>query len=331
MNNPEKKRSAFVTGATGAVGTALVRELLHTGWQVFALHRPTSDTSTLQSLGASLVEGDIAESDKIVGSVPQGTDVFFHVAGNLSTSSRRQAEQMRDNVDGTRNAVEAALQADVSRFVHTSTISAYGRHKDPISESTPTVADRSFICYERSKWLAEEEVRAGVKRGLDAVILNPGAIMGAGFTGAWASLFYQVKDGLVTALPPGELEVNHIDEVVKAHIAAAEKGRTGENYFLTGDRATVAALIRKAGDLLGIEVKAKVMNARLLLVLTWVFDKLAQIQGKEPDLPPEMAAIMSQRMNCNTDKARRELGYAHVPWETCLTEMYEWLHARGDV
>lgn len=331
MTNPEKQKSAFVTGGTGAVGTALVRELVGRGWQVYALHRATSNVETLRPLGATLIEGDIAERDKIVGKVPPGTDVFFHVAASLSASSRDDDEQMRNNVDGTRNAVEAALQAGVGRFVHTSSISAYGRHKTPISEDTPTIADRSFICYERSKWLAEEEVRAGVRRGLDAVIVNPGAIMGPGFTGAWAVLFYQLRDGQVKALPPGDLEVNHIDEVVKVLISAAEKGRTGENYLLTGDRVAIATVIRKAGALMGIEVKAPVLNAYLLIGLAWIFEKVVLLRGKEPPLTPEFAAIMSQKLKCDTDKARRELGYKHVPWETCLTEMYQWLHERSKI
>lgn len=331
MNQTGETRSAFVTGATGAVGGALVRELKERGWKVHALHRPASNTESLKELGVNLIEGDISDPGRIVGRIPPTTDVVFHVAGNLSVSSARDAEQMRDNVDGTRNVIEATLKAQAGRFIHTSTLSAYGRHKPPISEDTPSAAPKSFICYERSKWLAEEEVRAAVKRGLDAVIINPGAIMGPGFTAGWADLFYQVRDGLIKALPPGELEVNHMDEVVKAHIAAAEKGRTGENYILTGERASFADMIRKAGELVGVEVKAKPINAPLLMALAWATDKLARLRGKEPDMTPELAAVMCQTLHCDTDKARRELGYKHVPWQVCMTEMYEWLHSRGKI
>lgn len=325
------KRSAFITGATGAVGTTLVRALKNDGWQVYALHRSTSDVSVLQSLGAVLIEGDIIEADTIVGKVPANIDVFYHVAADLNMWSRNNDRQMKINVDGTRNAVEAALQAGVGRFVHTSTVSTYGRVDGSISEDTVSIAGTSFICYERSKWLAEAEVRKGIERGLDAVIVNPCAIMGPGFTGGWATLLYQIKGDLMKALPPGVIVVNHVDDVVNAHIAAAGRGRTGENYILTGDRVATATLIRKAGDIMGIEVKAKVLNAKLLGFIARIANFASRFTGKEPDLTPEMAALMSQEMSCDTDKAARELGYKDTPWETCVGDMYNWLHARGDV
>lgn len=325
----DNNRRAFVTGATGAVGTNLVRTLTAGGWDVFALHRSTSDTTTLESLGATLVEGDIADPESIVGRVPDNIDAFFHVAASLNLWSRHNDEQMRVNQGGTKNAVEAALQAGVGRFIHTSTISAYGRHDDPIDEDTPSVADKSFVCYEHSKWLAEQEVRKGIERGLDAVIINPCAIMGPGFTGGWAILLYQIRDGLMKALPPGEMVVNHIDEVVKAHIAAVDHGRKGENYILTGDHVGIPTLIRKAGEIMGIEVKAKVMNARLLGVIGRIADLVSKVTGKEPDLSAEMATLMSQKLSCNTEKAKRDLNYQEVPWETCLRGMHDWLVERS--
>lgn len=322
-------RTAFVTGATGAVGAALAHRLSEQGWKIVALHRPTSDVAGLRALDATLVEGDIAARDTIVGRVPRGTDAFFHVAANLNMWSRHNEEQMRVNVGGTRNAVEAALEAGVGRFVHTSTISAFGRHDRAISEATPTVADRSFVCYERSKWLAETEVRKGIARGLDAVILNPCAIMGPGFTGGWAILLHQLKAGSLKAMPPGVTVVNHVDEVARAHIAAFERGRAGENYILTGDRVPIPTLIHKAGQLMGIPVEAKVINAALLGAIARLAGWISYLTGKEPELTAEFAALVSQKLKCGTDKAQRELGYREVPWERCLEEMYQWLYERG--
>ncbi len=326
-----EQRRAFVTGATGAVGTALVRQLQKQGWGVSALHRESSDITILRALDVDLVEGDICRADSIAGKVPPGTHVFFHVAADMNQWSRHNARQLKINVGGTRNAVEAALGAGVGRFIHTSTISAYGRHNKPINEDSPTHADHSFICYERSKWLAEQEVRKGIERGLDAVIVNPCAIMGPGFTAGWAMLFHQIKAGKMKALPPGTLVANHIDEVVKALVAASEKGRTGHNYILTGDAVPVATLIRKAGEIMGIDVTAKIMDARLIGLISRLSDILSKITGREPDLTPEMAALMSQKLSCDTDKARRELGYNEVPWVVGLDEMYHWLHARGEI
>ena len=325
MNNA---RLAFVTGATGAVGLALVRALIDRGWQVHALHRASSDTTALQSPGVTLVEGDIRDTGGIVGKIAPGTDLVFHVAASLSVWSHDDRDTLKTNAEGTRNVVNAALHAGVGRFVHTSTISAYGRVDAPIAEDTPSVAEHSFICYERSKWLAESEVREGIARGLDAVILNPCAIMGPGFSAGWARLLFQIKAGKLPALPPGDLVVNHINDVVAAHIAAAELGRKGENYILGGDPVAVAALIRHAAMHMGVELKAPVINARLLGVLARIANGISRFTGREPDITPEMAAMMSQHLRCNTDKAQRELGFQVTPWQQCVEEMYAWLRQR---
>lgn len=330
MSNAEQP-VAFVTGATGAVGTALVRQLVAQGWRVRALHRRSSNTAALQSLGVELVEGDVADAATLAGKVPPGATAVFHTAADMSMWSRHNARQAAINVGGTRNVVAAALAAGAKRFIHTSTVSAYGRQAHPIDEDTPSVAGRSFVGYERTKWLAEQEVRNGMAHGLEAVILNPCAIMGPGFTAGWTMIFQQLKTGQMKGIPPGTVVVNHIADVVDAHVAAVTKGRAGQNYILTGDRVPFAELIHYAAQLMGIELKARVMNPALLMTVARLSDFISRFTGREPALTPELAALMSQQLACHTDKARRELGYHETPWRVCVAEMYRWLHERGGI
>lgn len=325
----ETTATAFVTGATGAVGGALVRELVRRGVQVHALHRGADAAGTLQALGATPVRGDIEQAEVIRNCIPGGIGTVYHAAASLSVWSRNDAAQLRTNVEGTRNVVDAALAARAGRFVHVSSVSAYGRPGGPVTETTASVAADSFICYERTKWAAELEVRKGIACGLDAVIVNPCAIMGPGFTAGWATLLYQIKAGTMRALPPGSLVVNHIDDVVQALIAAAERGRSGENYILAGEPVPVATLVRRAGEIMGIPVTGPVLGARTLAIVARIGDWISRITGREPDLTPEMAAMMSQDLQCPTHKAARELGYRETAWEVSVEGMYRWLAGQG--
>ncbi len=323
------RHTAFITGATGVVGQAIVKRLTAMGWQVTALHRPTSNTRALQDLGVNLLVGDVVDAESFATKVPKDCDVFFHVAADLSLWSRHNDRQAKINVGGTKNAVDAALYARAKRFIHTSTISAYGRHNGPIHENTLSLAETSFVSYERTKRLAELEVLKGVEHGLNAVIINPAAIMGPGFREGWAFIFQQIQAGQMNMQPPGTIVINHLNDVVDAHIAAIDKGRSGENYILNGDHLTCATLVLKAGEIMGMPIKEKVVSPGLFMVMAKVANLISKVTGNEPPLTPEMVALLSQNMVIQSNKAEVELGYRITPWEICLTDMYNWLKAEG--
>jgi len=324
-------KRAFVTGATGAVGFALANKLIARNWEVTALHRASSDVSELRAIGVKLAPGDICIPADLVRAMPLAVDAVFHLAADLSLWAKGDQEQYRTNVLGTRYLVDAALQNGAKRFVHTSTISAFGRQAEPISEKTPSIAADSAVGYEKTKWLAEEEVRAGVRRGLDAVIVNPCAIMGPGIRTGWAMIFRQLKADSMKALPAGDVVVNHINDVADALVFAEERGRRGENYILTGESASFEELIKEAANRMGKDLKAPVFGPKTLAAVGAISSFIANFTGKPPEMTPEMAALMSQKLKCRTTKARVELGYRETPWRQCVAEMHEWLVARGEL
>ncbi len=322
-------RTAFVTGATGFVGSNLARELLAQDWRVIALHRKDSALDKLEGLDVQCVEGDVTDAASLSAALPDAVDAVFHTAANLNMWSRGNAQQTAINVGGTANMVAAALQRGARMFVHTSTISAYGRHDGPVTEATVSNAAGSWINYEKSKWLAEQAVRRGIEQGLRAVIINPCAVLGPGDTHGWAQLFFMVRDGRLKGLPPGRLTFNDVREVAKAHVAAVDRGRPGQNYLLGGETASHEQLLRTMAQLLGVELRARVMPALLLKSIGRAGAVVAAFTGRAPELSPEMAELVCRDVICASDLAERELGYRPVALRPCLQASLDWLRQRG--
>ena len=322
--------TAFVTGGTGFVGKTLVRQLTDAGWHVTALHRPGADTRSLEAAGATRAVGSIADRTAMMNTMPAGVDAVFHIAANTSIYKKNDAAQYRDNVEGTRNVAEAALEKGAKRFVHTSTISVYG-------EETVGVFDESHghdgydgpINYARTKARAEIVVRGLIKNGLDAVFCNPAHIMGAGDTGNWSRMFAMIKAGTMPAIPPGYGAFANVAEVARAHIAAAAKGRTGENYILGGPVHPFADLIRIVARLVDAKPPTRVAPAFAIRAVGWLKQTKAQLLGGEPDMTPEGARMISHKSQPSSAKAQAELDYKLVPLEETLQQTYDWLVAEG--
>ena len=326
-------KTAYVTGSNGFLGVNLVEQLGLQGWRVLALHRATSNTKYLMQVAAKFavdfVEGDINDSASLARTLPQGVDTVFHVAGSTSVWSKKNAEQDRINIDGTRNVVEAALNAGAKRLVHTSSISIWGMLNGTVDETTVPVGNVSPVNYQRSKYAAEETVQTGIARGLDAVIVNPAGIIGPYDTTGYARLFRMVAAGKLPGVPPGSLSFCHVREVAKAHIAAAERGRTGERYLLGGADASFLELVRIIGELAGKAVPEKPTGAFLLKLVGAAGDLVASFTGKPPNMSSEAAALVTRSLFCDCSKAKRELGFQPVPLRVMAEECYRWLKQEG--
>lgn len=322
-------RTAFVTGGSGFVGSNLIAELVHRGWRVTALHRSVDQAAALSAMGAIPAKGDLTLRESVLAAMPASPDAVFHVAGDTSLWSRRNARQDAINIAGTAAMVDAALARGARRFIHTSTCSAYGRHVEPITETTRSTAPQSWVNYEKSKWLAEQEVRRGVAAGLDAVILNPFAILGPGDRHGWVRLFFQIRNGQFKAAPPGIITCNHVHEVVRAHISAVDLGYRGDNYLLNGPTTSVADLATLIGATMGLDVHPKPAPMALLNLAAGLGVLAARFTGKEPSLTPETVALMSADTRCASNKAERELDYHHVELAECVRDTHAWLRAQG--
>jgi nucleoside-diphosphate-sugar epimerase len=323
-------KTAFVTGGTGFIGLNLVELLVREGWDVTALHRPTSNLRYLNRFPIELTEGSITEPESLARGIPQGTDVVFHVAGDTSFWSKQNTRQNAINIDGTRNVVEAAISRGVGTLVHTSSISAWGRVSGTITEETPMLGKDSWINYERSKHLGELEALKGMDRGMKVVVMNPAVVAGPYDATTWGRLFFLLRDNALPAAPPGTITVGHVHEVVAAHLAAVTKGANGERYILGGPEIDTADFIAEIARVSGVEKVPKKAPGFVLKLFGRLSVMAAAWTGKEPDVTPETAEVTSQTgTHFSSEKAMRELGYGSRPVEVAVKDNYEWLVEEG--
>ncbi|WP_111656201.1 NAD-dependent epimerase/dehydratase family protein [Isoalcanivorax indicus] len=321
---------AFVTGGAGFVGGHVITLLKAQGWQVTALHRPRGNRERLEALGARPVAAQMHDVAQLTEVLPERADAVFHIAGNTSLWRRQDQSQYRDNVVGTRAVVAAALARGAKRLVHTSSISAYGIQKQPIDEDTPSTAEHDWISYNRTKYLAEQEVRKGIAEGLDAVILNPCGIIGAGDTHNWSQLISLINAGKLPGVPPGSGSFCHVGEVARAHLSAWEKGRTGANYILSGIDASLLDVVRVVCKLLDRKPPRRTVPPLLLRLAGHLYPLAALITGDEPRLTPEKVALVTNRVVASSARAEKELGFnSKVSLETMLRECIDWMRAEA--
>ncbi|MCI0706464.1 MAG: SDR family NAD(P)-dependent oxidoreductase [Ignavibacteriae bacterium] len=172
-------RNVLITGGTGFLGSNIAHALLNEGCHVRILRRPSSDLRAIDSADIEHCIGDVRDLDSIRRAL-KGCDTVFHTAALISYWRKERETMMDVNVRGTRNIVEASIEAGVERFVHTSSIAAIGFRTDgqPADETNTFNWDKYDVGYRISKHRAEMEIRDGVRRGLPAVMVNPSVIIG---------------------------------------------------------------------------------------------------------------------------------------------------------
>lgn len=323
-------QTAFLTGATGFVGSHLARQLYEHGWQVHILARPTSPMEEIADLPLTRHTGDITDPESLRKAVPQGVDVVFHVAASTNLWSRGNEQQTRINVDGTRNTLEAATEAGARRFVHTSSFITWGLLDHCFNETSPRSDRSDWINYVRTKHQAENLVQAADAEGkLEAVILNPANVLGPGDWHNWSRIIRMLKKGKLPAAPPGGGNFCDVREVAAAHLRAADNGRRGEKYLLGGHFERISEVVSCAGAIMGCRAPGAVVPGWLFRSLAGLFAPVASITGKEPDITPEAAAMASHDIRCDSSKAERELGYRAVPVEDMLRDTIDWMNDKG--
>lgn len=318
-------RRAWVSGASGFVGINVVRELASQGWDVTIFCRPTADLTYLNDLQLDVRHGDLTLSDDVLASMPNDTDSVFHIAADTSVWSRHNDRQTRVNVDGTRYVIDAAMQRGVRRMVHTSSFATWGIQHGIINENTKPVTDHHWINYIKSKCAARDLVLEAVKKGLSAVILCPGHILGPYDRHNWARLFLMLADGSLPGVPPGSGAFADVRQIAKAQLRAADVDASGEQFLLGGHSISYLELLHQAAAQLQVKAPQRSTPAWVLKGLSRVMQVASHLTGKEPRITPEAAAMITGHMHCDSSKAEQILSYHQTPISELLAVTLQWL------
>ncbi len=325
----------LVTGSTGFIGAALCRALVVQGHTVRAFHRPTSNLRLLSDLPVEHAIGDLTQPETIRAAV-QGMDIVYHAAAYLGGGGRDLAGRMYTiTVEGTRSVLRYAGEAGVRRVVLTSSVASLGvPERSPNGETlTPApVLDENhawnyrpdYWPYGYAKYLAELEVQKAIAGGLDAVIVNPSIVFGAGdIYRRDRSVIMTIARRKLGVLVEGGLNAVHIQDVVQGHLAALECGRRGERYILAGENLTIVELIRKIAAVVGAPAPSLVLPAGLVTRIVPVIRLLQPFL----DLPVSAndLRLAGNYFYYDGRKAQVELGLPPPrPLEDAIREAFDW-------
>ena len=307
-------------------------ELLRRNHQVRLLLR--KDAPHLQNIQAEKVYGDIFDIASLEKAM-QGQDIVFHTAGMISYDPAKNDLLYQTNVVGTKNVVEAALKAKITKLVLTSSTAAIGINKDPskiIDENFPFNAGNLGLAYFPSKYEAEQEVLKGVQRGLNAVIVNPGSIVGAGDRRRYA----QCYPGMIYKFKPkyfihGGINFVDVKDVVAGHILVMEKGRSGERYILGGENLSFANFIRKTNKIIGRKSPTRYIANFVMKFFSFAL-RILNVFGKKLHITPELISnVGTWHLFYSSDKAKRELGYQPHSVDNAIRETLDWLKAEKKI
>ncbi len=326
--------TVLVTGATGFVGSAVVRRLLDRGMPVRVLVRPASDRRNIADLPVEVAEGDLREPAGLAPALA-GCQALLHVAADYRLWTRDPGEVYRTNVEGTLSLLGAAKDAGVARVVYTSSVATLGFNPDgtPADEDTPVSLEDMIGHYKRSKYLAEQEVRRLVaEESLPVVIVNPSTPVGPRDIKPTPTgrMIVEAASGRMPAFVETGLNVVHVDDVAEGHVLALERGRVGERYVLGGRDMSLSEILAEIAALAGRRAPRLRLPHGAVLPLAFLAEGWARLtRGKEPFVTVAGVRMARKRMYFSSAKAERELGYRARPAEAALGEAFDWFRQHG--
>ncbi len=319
----------LVTGASGFVGSAVVRKLLAEDESVRVLVRATSDRRNIEKLPIEVVEGDLTDTKSIARAV-SGCQAIFHVAADYRLWVRDPSVLYRNNVQGTKDLMRIAMSAGVARIIYTSSVATLGLNKDGSSadEDTPVALTDMIGHYKRSKFLAEEEVRQMIqKEGLLAVIVNPSTPIGPRDIKPTPTgrMVVDAAAGRMPAYVDTGLNLVHVDDVAAGHVLAYKKGKIGQRYILGGVNLTLREILIKIAEITRRRAPVIRLPQNLLFPLAYISEAWATLtNGNEPRITVDGLKMSKKLMFFSSEKAKRELGYQFQSVEQALSDAIEW-------
>jgi dihydroflavonol-4-reductase len=319
----------LVTGATGLVGHAIAKKLAAKGETVTALVRDP-DAAARKLSGVSLVRGDIVHPASLAPAM-RDVELVFHAAGMPEQWQPDEGIFDRVNRGGTANVLEAALAAGVRRVVYTSTMDVFAAETGGTLVETNLDPEPKHTAYERSKQAADREAERVRAKGLEVVHVNPSAVYGPSPVPQVAlnGFFVRLLNRQIPMLPPGGMSVVYVDGVAEAHLAAADRGKSGERYLVSDGFVTNAELAQVIAEAGGLRKVPRTAPVWLLQLVARASAPLARAFHFRPLVAPGELTFLLWSARVNAEKAKVELGFVPTPLDEGVRRTVEFLRGEG--
>ena len=324
----------LITGASGFIGSAVLRQLLQAGHDMRVLLRVNSDLRNLTGLDIETVTGDLTMPSSLDRAL-EGCEALFHVAADYRLWVPDPENMYKTNVHGTRNIMRSAAKAGVKRIVYTSSVATLGltRNGSPADETTPAVLTDMIGHYKRSKFLAEAEVRRLViEQNLPAVIVNPSTPIGPRDIRPTPTgqMIVQAASGRMPAYVDTGLNLVHVDDVARGHLLAFERGVPGQRYILGSCNMTLKEILIELAEITGNQKPRFRIPHNLILPIAYIAEAWARLfGGGQPFVTVDGVRLAKKYMFFSTAKAKRELGFKTIPVRQALYDAIDWFKQNG--
>jgi dihydroflavonol-4-reductase len=328
-------KTAFVTGATGLLGSNLCRSLVAQGWQVKGLVRSIDKAQRfLGDTGVQLIQGDMEQVSAFTEALT-GVDVVFHTAAffrEYLQPGNHWETMKRINVDGTIELLQAAEAQGVKRTVFTSSSGVI--QTDRHQAVTETAAYSKFAeqnLYFKTKVLAEQAIYRFLETSrMDVVMILPGWMMGPGDAAPTSAgqLILDLLAGKLPGLIDGGAALTDARDVAAAMVTAADRGIRGERYIVAGQLATIKDIALGLEAISGVKAPRLMLPSRLALAIAWWLETWAGWTGGVNPMPPAGIQTLLKKANLSSAKAERELGATFRPLKETLKDTVTWYRAQ---
>ena len=320
----------FITGSTGFIGSKLALKLANTGNTVHALYRSEEKVKNIRHDNIKLFKGDITDVESMKNAM-QNCEQVYHIAAFTDVWTKNPDLIYNLNVKATENVFKIALDLGVKKVVFTSTAGVFGPSiNNIINELTERTVDY-FLKYERTKAIAENIAKKYVQKGLDVVIVNPTRVYGPGILSKSNSVTIMIKSyiqGRWRVIPGNGKSVGNyvfIDDVVKGHILAMEKGKPGERYILGGSNINYIDFFKTVRDISEKKYFMIKFPLMFMLAVSHFLMLLTRIFGVKPMITPALVKKFNYQWNVSSKKAEKELGYQITHFREGADKTISWL------
>lgn len=317
-----------VTGATGLIGSSVVRQLLNSGKSVRVLVRKGSNMSNVSGLDVEVFEGDLEDASSLAPFV-SGCEGLFHLAANYKLWTKNPDELFRVNCDGSKMIILAAAEAGVQRIIYTSSVATLGVVEGGEgNEETPVSFSDMTGVYKQSKFRAEQLVMAlFVDEKIPVVIVNPTTPVGPRDVRPTPTgrMILEASLGRIPAYVETGLNIVHVDDVAAGHLLAYENGILGEKYILGGDNIEFSEILTQIAEISGHSKPKIKLPHNLVLPVGYLIEFFSRVFDlHDPFITVDGINMAKKKMFFSSEKAKKQLGYKSRPSTEALKDAISW-------